>query len=72
MNLGRLERRREMRTVKSSAFLSGLCAFAVALGLWLAGLARGHLAAAASVNLLLAVFWVIWLRGTREKLDGDV
>ena len=47
-------------------------AFAVALGLWLAGLARGHLAAAASVDLLLAVFWVIWLRGTREKLNGDV
>src|SRR5262245_17787210 len=29
---GRLERRRAMRMVKWNAFLSGLCAFAVALG----------------------------------------
>src|SRR5215470_7389674 len=33
MSLGRLERRREMRTEKRNAFLSGLCGFAVALGL---------------------------------------
>src|SRR5215470_17652195 len=34
MGLGRLERRREMRTDKRSAFLSGLCGVAVALGMF--------------------------------------
>src|SRR5437868_15315215 len=33
MSLGRLERRREMRTEKRNAFLSGLCGIAVALGM---------------------------------------
>ncbi|MGH3644358.1 MAG: hypothetical protein ACRDUX_35670 [Mycobacterium sp.] len=33
MSLGRLERRREMRTEKRNAFLSGLCGVAVALGM---------------------------------------
>jgi hypothetical protein len=33
VSIGRLERRREMRTVKSKAFLSGLCGFAAALGM---------------------------------------
>src|SRR4029450_176757 len=41
MSLGRLERRREMRTEKRNAFLSGLCGFAVALGLLAASTARG-------------------------------
>src|SRR4029450_122282 len=41
MSLGRLERRREMRTEKRNAFLSGLCGFAVALGLLAASTAQG-------------------------------
>ncbi|HEY5680389.1 MAG TPA: hypothetical protein VIS55_10015 [Pseudomonadales bacterium] len=46
-------------------------AFAVAAALWLAGLARAPLAAAVTVDLLLAAFWIAWLTGTRGKASAD-